>query len=246
MTIGSPAIVAVGAGTLTTSAVATTNIAVTPNGNANAGFLTVCVVYLTGGDLNTQPPVDAGDGWIFPDWGYDSANGYGIILAVCTRNRAGTGAPAWSGITVPSVTGYAAQTYTYYFTGGFGFDLGAAVGSRNWFNATASATTLTQPAIAQPYAQCLDLCAGGYNNAAVTTTVGNVTGFTERFDTGATSPPLGVVLRDRIVLNHNINAAANATLAVAKTNRAGARAMIPIIAHTAPSRAHRGQMRRVA
>lgn len=246
MTIGSPAIVNVGVGTLTTSAVATTTIAVTPNGNAVPGDLTVCAVYLTGGDLNTTPPIDAGDGWIFLDVGYDSANGYGMILAACLRNRAGTGAPVWSGITVPSVTGYVAQTYTYRLTSGFYFDLGQATGSRGWFNATASATTLTQPAIAQPYAQCLDIAAGGYNNAAVTTTVGTVTGFTERFDTGATAPPLGIVLRERQVFNHNVNAAANATLAVAKTNRAGVRAMVPIVARSSHSAPHYGQFRRVA
>jgi hypothetical protein len=208
------------------------------------GDLVVVVCYVQGGDIVATPPIDAGDGWVVLDAGYDTVNGFGIFIAACIATRAGSS--GYAGLTIPSCTARSAQSHTYRMGQSYRYDLGGARGSQGWFNASASATALSQPEILQPYAQVLDLCAGGYNNAATTTTCGNVTGYTERFDTGQTSPPHGVVLRDRTFANAAQNPLASATLAVAKTMRGGVRAMVPIVANTAQGRANRGQFRRTA
>jgi len=239
-----PTITAVGAGTIQASAVASTAVPVVPSASTLARDLVVVVCYVQGADIVTTPPVDAGGGWLVVDAGYDSVNAFGVFIAVCLAPRAG--ASGWAGLTIPSASARTAQTYTYRIGSGFSFDVGAARGSQGWFNASASATALGQPAILQPYAQVIDLCGGGYNNAGTTTTVGNVTGFTERFDTGQVSPPHGVALRERSVSNAIQNASGTAALAVAKTMRGGVRCMVPIVADTANGRAHRGQFRRVA
>lgn len=245
MTVGFPTPTTVGTGTIQSTAVSTTTVPVVPSTSILARDLVLLVCYVQGADIVATPPIDAGDGWVVLDSGYDTVNAWGMFLAACLAPRAGSS--GWAGMTIPSATARTAQTHAMRLAAGsgFGFDLGGAVGSRAWFNASASATALTQPEILQPYAQCFDVCAGGYNNAGTTTTCGNVTGFTERFDAGQTAPPHGVVLRERSVSNHNINAAANATLGVAKTMRGGLRAMIPIVGYSAMGRAHRGQFRRL-
>jgi hypothetical protein len=218
----------VGAGTLQASTGAST-VAVSPNASTRPLDLVVVVCY-TAADATLVN--DAGDGWVILDSGYDSVNTYGIFIAACIASR--NGASGYAGLTLPSSAAYTAQCSTFRILQPFKFDLAVRARSTGWFNATASSTTSSAPAILQPYGQVLDILGRGYNNGGTTTTSGNVTSFTERFDTGQVSPAHGVVLNDRtaLVLGTQQNALVSGTLAVAKTNRAGVRAMIGIVGNT--------------
>jgi hypothetical protein len=180
---------------------------------------------------------DAGDGWVRLDAGWDSVNTFalGVFACIAVRN----GSSGYAGLTLPASAAWTAITASYRLANAR-WDLSNACGSTAWYNASASATTLTPPAINQPYAQVIDFVGIGYNNGGTTTTVTNPSGFTERQDTGQTSPAHGISTNDRtaIILGAGpFNAGpTGASLAVAKTNRAVVRAMVPIIANTYVSR----------
>lgn len=216
----------VGSGTLTTNA-GSTAVTVTANASTLAGDLIVLVVY-TAADITLA--TDAGEGWVCLDCGYDSVNTYGLGLFACVAASAGT---TRAGLTLPTSAAWTAQNHTFRPLAGQRWDLAGIIGSRAWFNATASATALTRPAFVGPglaaAGQGIQLSGGGYNNGGTTTTVGTITNWTERFDTGQASPAHGVVLNDKTSLaasDHYSTLAS--TLAVAKTNRAGVRAFVPL------------------
>jgi hypothetical protein len=220
----------VGAGTLTTST-GSAAVTVTAHANVVAGDLIALVVYAEG-DITAA--TDAGEGWVCLDCGYNSTDTFGLGLFVCVSGRNGT---TRNGLTLPTSMAWTAQNYTYRPLSCLRWDLAGMVGSRNWYNAAASATTGTRPAFqgagfAPLQLQGIQLAALGYNNGGTTTTVGNITNYTERFDTGQTSPPHGVDLKDKTTLTAvDHHSTLSSTLAVAKTERAGVRGFVPLIAN---------------
>jgi len=225
MSYYTPALVSVGGGTIVKSTSGST-IAITPISTVRAYDLVIAVGYTS---VDATQVADAGDGWVLLDAGYDSVNSFGIFIMGCIAVRNGTG---YAGLTLPTAGAYTAIPIAYRIPPPYRFDLSLRASSTGWFNATASATALDAPAILQPYAQCIDIIARGYNNGGTTTTVAAVTGFTERQDNGQISPPHGVVINERTVKNASQNPAVTSALAVAKTNRAGVRAMIGIVGNT--------------
>lgn len=218
-----------------------TNVVTTPSASTLGRDLVVVVCYMAGDATNVN---DAGDGWVILDAGYDSGTGYGIFMAACLAPRAG--ATGYSGLTLPASVAWTAGTNVYRVPQPYSFDLSVRAASTGWFNATASATALDGPAILQPYPQVIDLVGRGYNNAGTTTTVANITNYTERFDQGQASPAHGITLNDRTaqILGTQQNASVTSALAVAKTNRAGVRAMIGIVGNTMAGRGRYGSSRR--
>ena len=202
--------------------------------NTAIGDLVMFAVYERGGNLSTTPPRDTADGLIFLDYGYNTTNGFGMILAawICTfENKAN-----FVGMTIPSATTHTYCMTTFRISSGYSFVPSQGCGSSGlgagWFNATATAVTLSAPAIAQPYAQCFDVIARGYGADGTGITTDVLTGFTESVDTGQLSPPNGIVMNYRTVTNHNINPLISSNLSVTKIDRGGVRAMIPIVAKT--------------
>jgi hypothetical protein len=220
----------VGAGTLQTNA-ASALITASPNASTAYRDLVVLMAYVTGSGAATTGARCAGDGWFILDSGWDGTNNWGVLLAGCIAPRAG--ASGWSGINLPGSGAWTAQTYTYRLSYTHRYALELARPGRGWVSVPASSTTSTVPQISLPYPQCLVIDGIGYNNGGTTTTCGNISGFTERFDTGQTSPPHGVKLDDALVWgNDYLIAQANSTLAAAKTNKGGLRAAIPIIGNS--------------
>lgn len=203
--------------------------AVSLGSNALPLDLIIMVCYMEG---DATAVSDAGDGWVILDSGYDSVNTFGIFLAALINPYRGTA--AYAGINFPSSVAYTAMTSIWRLPNMFKWDLALRAGSNNWFNDPASATALDAPAINKPYSTVIDLVGRGYNNGGTTTTVANLTNFSEQFDTGQTSPPHGIVLNRKttIVNGFEQNGSATSALAVAKTNRAGVRGMVGIVANT--------------
>lgn len=188
---------------------------------------------------------DAGDGWVILASGYDSVNTYGIFIAALITQRLGS--TGYAGLTLPSSAAYTAQNHGLSLRMPFKFDLSCRASGHGWYNDTASDTNLEAPSISQPYAQCVDIVGRGYNNGGTTTTVSTPSGFGEIFDTGQTSPPHGVVLLRGAFISSGQYAnpgAVSSALAVAKTNRAGVRAMVAVTANTMAGRARYGSGRR--
>jgi hypothetical protein len=231
MSMGLPAYTSVGTGTLQANASLVTAIAAAPNASTLPGDLVVIVVY---GNSSAGPIYigDAGDGWKVLDHGYDATNIIFIALLAAISPR--SGGSGWAGCVASSSTYYTAQTQTFRLSRPGSFDLGGAKGSNGWFFDSASATALDAPLICPPGQQVLDVIGRGYYNSGTTTTVGTVTNFTERFDTGQTNPGMGVVLNDRTAAITGAVQCPSVTsaLAVAKTMRSGVRAMIPIVGNT--------------
>jgi hypothetical protein len=230
MSMGLPAYTSVGSGTKTSNA-ASALATVTPNASTLAGDLVVAVCYGTGAGGDLTIARDAGDGWVILDSGWDGTNNFGIFLAACIATRSGSS--GYSGITLPASMPWTLQCHTFRIKAPAAFLLGRCQ-SIGWFNDTVASTSLNAPAINQPYPQGIDLVGRGYNNAAITTTVGNITNYTERFDTGQVGPPHGVVLNDRtaVITGSVQNGSLTSALAVLKPFRAGVRAFIPIIGNT--------------
>lgn len=135
----------------------------------------------------------------------------------------------------------------------FRFDLANAVGSTAWYNSTGSSTANTRPAFkaagrSQFRVQGIELTGGGYNNAGTTTTAGNITNYTERFDTGQASPAHGVALEDLTTVTQATvgqYGTLACALAVAKTNHGGVRGFVPVSGYVAPQRHRFGAGRRL-
>lgn len=231
MTYGISAVTGIGAGTLQASTSASV-VAASPNANTRPYDLVVMVCYT---DQDATQVQDTADGWIILNSGYDGTNTYGIFMAALLART--DGASGYAGLTLPGTGAYTAQVYTYRLANpGDRFCLCGKSAADTWYNLTASAVAIQGPTILQPYQQCIDLVGRGYNNAGTTTTMGNITGFTESFDTGQTSPAHGVILNYRLLTNAIQNPAVSGNLAVAKTNRAGVRAMVGLIGNVATRR----------
>jgi hypothetical protein len=221
----------VGSGTLQASTGAA-GVTVSANASTLAHDLIVAVLYAAG---DVTLAVDAGEGWVLLDGGYNAGSTYGCGLFACISARAGA---TRAGLTLASSVAWTLQCHTYRPIAPFRFTLAGAVGSRNWFNSTASSTANARPAFArgagasQFRAQGIELTGGGYNNAGTTTTAGNITNYTERFDTGQVSPAHGVALEDLTTVTQGTvgqYGTLSCTLAAAKTNHGGVRAFVPLI-----------------
>lgn len=233
-------IVNVGTGTLQASTSASA-IAAVPNASTLSGDLVVLVAYVTGQDCTLAS--DLGDGWNIISRVYDSVNAFGAIAAVLNSRFNGSG--TYAGISLPGLAGYTSVTASLRLrsintteSNVWMLDASKATNGFEGITATASSATLSFPAISPSYGQNIRLACGGYNNGGTTTTIG--VGFgTEIFDTGQTSPPHGIFLDCLVGFgsgntdanrtdNLRFAAAGSATLAVAKTNRAGLTFMIPV------------------
>lgn len=238
----------VGVGTLQAST-GSTAVSVSSHANTLAGDLIAAVVYAAG-DITVA--VDAGDGWVLLDGGYNSGATYGLGLFVCIAASAGA---TRAGLTLASSVAWTCQCQTFRAVAPFRWTLVGAVGSGNWYNSTGSSTANTRPAFkglgaGQFRTQGIELTCGGYNNGGTTTTAGNITNFTETTgtDTGQASPPHGVVIEHLT----SVGAATtgqygtlSCALAVAKTNHGGARGFVPVIGHVSPQMRRYGQSRRL-
>lgn len=223
-----PTVTQVGAGVLVSSTGATTAVPNVSVGVVNSSDLVMAICYMAGDATLVS---DLGDGWVILDAGYDAANTFGIFLAVMVNGRPGS--TGHLGFQLPASVAFTLQCYTLRLAAGspFRWDVANAVGSRAWINAAASSTTLAVPAIVPSNSSGIYLCGCGYNNGGTTTTVGTLGSHTELFDTGQTSPPHGVTgsFLNTIQTSAVMQASVSSSLAVAKTNRAGVRAFVPIV-----------------
>ena len=243
MSLGLPVYTSVGSGALQTGTGTASLCAVSPNANTLAGDLVV-VVCCAGPTTQAQEDVtvsrDNGDGWILLSSGYNSVTEpLGIFLAACIATR--NGSSGYAGILFNASTyWYSAQSNTFRLALPACFDLDHVGRDSGWAFNSASDTALDAPAINQPYQQVIDLVGRGYFNGGTTTTVANITNFTERFDTGSAASYIGIALNDRTaaIIGAVQNPPITSALAVAKTYRMGVRAMIPIVGMQSP---HRGR-----
>lgn len=230
--MGLPLYTSIGSGTLKYST-SSMVCAISPHASTLPGDLVVCVCALGHDNFFNLNPKDPGDGWIILGSFRDPTDMDGGFFAACIAPRAG--AAGWASIPFTSDLAiyYDAQVHTYRIVQPARFALGQ-VGVADYIYNSASGTPLQAPAINQPYQQVIDLIGRGYNNNGTTTTVGNITNFTERFDTGEATGQYGIVLNDRTaqITGAVQNPLVTSNLAVAKTRRVGFRAMIPIIGNT--------------
>lgn len=245
MSMGLPAYTSVGAGTLTSSAGSGT-IRVTPNASTAIGDLVVVVCGSGGSSGTGNIFYDLGDGWLILSQYWNDTDFEGGCMAACIAPRAGSSGYAGLGQLNTGVP-WCAQSHTFRIVPPGRFLL-TGFGAETPTYATASSTALDAPAINQPYQQVIDLVGRSYNNAGTTTTVGNITNYTERFDTGNATGSHGIALNDRTaaITGAVQNASLTSALAVSKGWRLGHRAMIPIIGNTYAYRGRYGSARRIA
>jgi hypothetical protein len=187
--------------------------------------------------------VDSGDGWVILFAGV--VNMTSIILAACIAPRAG--ASGWSGMKASQNSfpdGWCLQNHAFRISPPACFLPSNLRGGESFFYGAAAALALNAPRIDQPYQQVMDLVGRTYYSNP--TTVGDMTYFTERFDTGYAKA--GVVLNDRTasIIGSIQNPSVTSNLAEQKSLRFGVRMMIPIIGHTSPHRGRYGRWRRTA
>lgn len=231
-------------GTLSTNAGSTT-VSTIPNSTTLRGDLVYVVAY-TGGDPTGA--LDAGDGWKLET--YTNAGSYGLVLGLCIAPRDGN--TGWAGITLPTSQAWTSQCGNLRLVPPAKWDANFWFLSPDQAYIDASSNTTLQivatgtGALQTPhYGEIWQIAGRGYNNGGTTTTSGNITGWTERFDVGQTSPAHGIVGNDRLQTYRNTTTNLNGTLAVAKTNRIGAFCAAPIIAESSLRRRSLGT-RRVA
>ncbi len=247
MSLGVPLYTSIGSGTLQTGTGSSGTCAVVPNASTLAGDLVIVVCAAGPGTQTTEDITvskDNGDGWVLISSGYNpsSSPAMGIFIAACMATR--NGSSGYAGIKFnTSNYYYAAQSHTFRIAAPGAFDLDHVGRDNGYIFNAASATALDAPAISQPYQQVIDLVGRGYYNGGTTTTVADITGYTERFDTGSAASYLGVVLNDRTaaVLGAVQNPLVTSALAAAKTNRMGVRAMIAIVGMQSPNRGRYGR-----
>lgn len=239
MSLGLPLYTSIGSGTYQSNTAGNASVcAVVPNANSQAGDLVivVCLGALGGGSQTTQDVTatrDNGDGWILLSSGYDITGKAGLLLAACIAPRAGSS--GYAGLVFNSNTFYyGAQSHTFRIAPPAWLEMDQYGRDNGWVYNSGSGTALDAPAINQPYQQVIDLVGRGYNNGGTTTTVGNITNFTERFDTGDASSNVGIALNDRTaaITGAVQNPLVTSALSVAKTQRMGLRAMVPIMGNS--------------
>lgn len=224
MSVGLTAYSSIGSGTLATNAGSTT-ITVAPNSSTLSWDLVYVVVYIQGDPTGAY---DLGDGWRIGTY-YDAA-GFGLVIAIVLATRAGSS--GYAGIALPSSLAWTAQCQTLRIVPPGYFDLGGArfLPDTEKYSATASATTLSvNTGQFDVYADYVWILGRGYNNGGTTTTVGTISGTTERFDTGQVSPTHGIAGNDGPFSGFAIPGTVSSNLAAAKTNRIGAWVKVPII-----------------
>ena len=241
MSMGLPPYTSIGAGTVYEAN--SSSVTVTPNANTQIGDLVVIV--LGAGALSgfNWPPAFSGDPWVALGVGYNGTDYESHLMWACIAPR--NGSSGWANITLPATLYVAAQTHTFRIPTPACFDLDHVGRGEGFVYNSASGTPLDAPRIDQPYQQVIDLVGRSYFNGGTTTTVGDITNFTERFDTGGTTGQHGVVLNDRTaaIIGSVQNPSVTSALAAAKTGRFGTRAMIPIVGFQSPGRGRYGSHR---
>jgi hypothetical protein len=203
---------------------------VTPHSSTQIGDLIVAVCYMEGDPYGVS---DAGNGWLILDRAYDVSVPFGLFIAVCVSSRNGSSGHA--GINLPASMAWTLASYlfsTAILTTRnpiLKWDLANARGSAAGLTATASATALPFPAMRQSGTYGLGLGGRGYNNGGTTRTVGAISVYPERIDTGQASPPHGVALNRKWVQGNDIDwGQQTSNISAACVNRAGVRCFIPI------------------
>ena len=187
------------------------------------------------------------------DAGYDSGNGFGVLVAALL---VGNVPSSFAGLTLPGNAAYTSQTFGVFLGAnglsqkgpGFGFSIMGACGMRNtgnaYFSDTASSTTLTTPGLVQRgYPHNFIVGVAGYTSdgANPVETVSAAGGFSERVDVGQNSPAHGlyIVTRTSPAIEQGTSGqlgAGNHTISAASTNRCGITVSIPVIANVNASR----------
>jgi hypothetical protein len=230
-----------GVGTIQASTSSAT-ISVVPNAATAPGDLIVIVAYVVGASGNVLNARDAGNGWVFLDRAWNTGTNTGIILAGCYASRS-TGL---AGITLPGAAAWTSQSVTFapqasttgqYVSARHCLNIHKAAGEAlngngNYFLATSSTTSGYPKTPNFPGSQCLELIARGCTSTTVRT-VGAITGTTEVFDTGNTSPGHSIVLnfafsRGNRQGSPGAGVAGTGTLSGNATNKLGVRALIPM------------------
>lgn len=220
-----------------TSGSATTAVTVTASASVAPHDLLVLVLYTS---VNCCDALDAGEGWVLLDGGFDGTNNYGFSMWGCISARAGA---TRNGLTLSSSGNWRAQNYAYRPIAPFRFHLGGRIAGGDWFNATADSRSMSWNPFrgagnAALFVQGISLLAAGCtNNASVLPTATAPTSHTERFDTGATTAPASNVwLGDKTTVTAGTvdiySTITNATFwsnTSARTNRACARAFVPVL-----------------
>lgn len=225
MSLGLSALTYVGSGTPTGAILPQGQISCSPNSSTLPGDLIVVFLYMTGGNPVTDIK---DDGLPWKIFGYtDGSNGPGLALMIAPW----AGSSGYTFFLSSQATTGATNVATYRLTGGGKFDVGRACLAGGWIN-TASGTPMDVPAMVQNYSQGLDLLGRGYNTGGTATTCGNITGFTERYDTSYGSASIGLIANDRQLFNAIQNPSVTSSLAAAKDYRMGIRVFVPIIGNT--------------
>ncbi len=242
MSLGFGIYLARGAGTKSTITAAT-SISHTVNANSQQKDLQIAVIYVVYSSAPSNPYhfSDGGKPWVILAHRYDASALTALFMLGMVQQERG-GVVTSFGISSDVNAAATCQSYCFSCPGPasgiqgaeFQYQLPLVKDQGCTIFTAASGTTVYAPASNVHYPQGPDIIAVGYNNAGTTTTCGTFAAgvygsFTERFDTGQTSPPHGVVLDQRILYGRNSLPAISATLAAAKTNVMSARVFVPII-----------------
>lgn len=231
-----------GVGTIQASTSSAT-IAVVPNAATGPGDLVVVVAYVSGAAGNVLNARDAGNGWIFLDRAWDAGTNTGLILAGCIAS----GSTGLAGITLPGAAAYTAQSATFgpqsstvgqYMSCMSALRLAqtageALHGNGGYFLTTSNTTSGYPKAPNMPASHCIELIGRGCTSTTIRT-VGAITGTTEVFDTGNTSPGHSIVLNIAYTKGGRAGSpgggvAGAGTLSGNATNKHGVRALIPVM-----------------
>jgi hypothetical protein len=233
-----------GGGTLQTG-IATTAVTCTVSSAVAAGDLVVMALYAT---VNPGAAVDAGEGWVLLDSGFDAGNAYGMAIWAHISTRGGT---SRNGLTLETAGDWAGITYSVHPIWPFQFSFVGAVGSQNCFNAVADSRSMSwNPFRAAGFAAntwqgMTILVAGCYNGATVPTATAP-TLYYERVDTGiATTPFVNLWIGERAggstfatSIYDTVTNTTFYTTSGAQTKRASCRAFVPFIGNV---NAYRGR-----
>jgi len=202
------------------------------------GDLLVLVLYAT---VDPAAAIDAGEGWVLLDSGFDGANGYGIAMWVAVSAKAGL---TRTGLTLASSGNWAAVLSFFRPLSSLRWGLSGKVAGGNWYNATADSRSMSwNPYRGAGFAgnglQGVELLGAGCANGGVVPTATAPTGYTERADQGiVAAPSMNISLNYRVpatanlVTNYALTTVTNSTYYTtsgAQTNRASVRGFVPIV-----------------
>lgn len=221
--------------------------AITPSNYVPSGIFAI-VLYVRGGNVFEAT---CNGNMILLDGVHDSGsnNSLGLFCGMLTTGAGGIGT-----ITLASTPTcfygrgqgfYLSPNTLMWYSPALKFHLGGRAKSEAPYSDASSLDSITIPKIHQPYAQCLDIAARGYYSTASTSCTA-ITGFSEFNDVWFTTAQIGIVGNWRALTGFTEAPAVAGTISVARTNRFGVRAMIPIIGNVTPQYRRYLSSRRVA